>query len=71
MIDLGRHRALTHDAWNELAVRAAIEEIAADVPNDAFIKVTEYLDNFRNVRAALNEICAINTELMRRREDLD
>ena len=30
MIDLGRHRALTHDAWNELVVRAAIEEIAAD-----------------------------------------
>src|ERR1700674_2736843 len=30
MIVLGRHRALTHDAWSELAVRAAIEEIAAD-----------------------------------------
>jgi hypothetical protein len=30
MIILGRHRALTHDAWNALAVRAAIEEIAAD-----------------------------------------
>src|SRR6516225_10189685 len=31
-------------------------------PNDAFSKVTEYLDNYRNVREALNEICAINTE---------
>jgi hypothetical protein len=41
------------------------------VPNDAFIKVTEYLDNYRNVREALNEICAINTELLRRREELD
>jgi hypothetical protein len=41
------------------------------VPNDAFSKVTEYLDNYRNVREALNEICAINTELLRRREDLD
>jgi hypothetical protein len=41
------------------------------VPNDAFSKVTEYLDNDRNVREALNEICAINTELLRRREDLD
>jgi len=41
------------------------------VPNDAFTKVTEYLDNYRNVREALNEICAINTELLRRREDLD
>src|SRR5215217_9023061 len=30
MIALGRHRALTHDAWSELAARAAIEEIAAD-----------------------------------------
>ncbi|MEA2860076.1 MAG: hypothetical protein QOC72_2115 [Methylobacteriaceae bacterium] len=30
MIALGRHRALTHDAWNESAARAAIEEIAAD-----------------------------------------
>ena len=30
MIVLGRHRALTPDAWSELAVRAAIEEIVAD-----------------------------------------
>ena len=30
MIVLGRHRALTHDAWSEFAARAAIEEIAAD-----------------------------------------
>src|ERR1700682_1831204 len=30
MIVLGRHRALAHDGWSELAVRAAIEEIAAD-----------------------------------------
>jgi len=30
MIALGRHRALAPDAWNELAVRAVIEEIAAD-----------------------------------------
>src|SRR5258708_23448750 len=30
MIVLGRHRPLTQDAWSELAVRAAIEEIAAD-----------------------------------------
>ena len=41
------------------------------VPNDAFSKVNEYLDNYRNVRDALNEICAINTELLRRREELD
>jgi hypothetical protein len=30
VIVLGRHRPLAHDAWNELAVRAAIEEIATD-----------------------------------------
>src|SRR5438105_14163167 len=30
MIVLSRHRPLTHDAWSELAVRTAIEEIAAD-----------------------------------------
>jgi hypothetical protein len=30
MIVLGRHRPPTHDAWSELAVRAVIEEIAAD-----------------------------------------
>ena len=30
MIVLGRHRPLTQDAWSELAVRAVIEEIAAD-----------------------------------------
>ena len=30
MIVLGRHRPLTHDAWSEFAVRAAVEEIAAD-----------------------------------------
>jgi hypothetical protein len=30
MIVLGRHRALTRDAWSELAAQTAIEEIAAD-----------------------------------------
>src|ERR1700730_8002896 len=30
MIVPGRHRPLPHDAWNESAVRAAIEEIAGD-----------------------------------------
>jgi hypothetical protein len=27
---LGRHRALTHDAWSEVAVRTTIEEIVTD-----------------------------------------
>jgi hypothetical protein len=30
VIAIGRHRALAHDAWSELAARAVIEEIAAD-----------------------------------------
>jgi hypothetical protein len=30
MIVLGHHRSLANDALNELAVRAAIEDIAAD-----------------------------------------
>jgi hypothetical protein len=30
MIVAGRHRPLAHDAWNESAVRTAIQEIAAD-----------------------------------------
>ena len=30
MITPGRHRPLVQDAWNESAVRVAIEEIAAD-----------------------------------------
>jgi hypothetical protein len=30
MIILGRHRALAHDAWSELAVQTAIEEIVTD-----------------------------------------
>jgi hypothetical protein len=34
MIVLGRHRALAHDAWSELAVRAAIDDIAADAIAD-------------------------------------
>ena len=32
-------------------------------------EVAEFLDNFRRLRAALNAICAINTELLRRHED--
>jgi hypothetical protein len=33
-------------------------------------EAAEFLANFRAVRAALNEICAINAELLRRHEDL-
>lgn len=41
------------------------------VPNAACPEVSEYLANFHKVRDLLNEICAINAELLRRREALD
>jgi hypothetical protein len=40
------------------------------VPNDIHERVADLIGNFRAVRAALDEICAINTELLRRREGL-
>ena len=41
------------------------------VPNALCPKVAELLDNFHRLRTALNEICSINAELLRRREDLE
>ena len=41
------------------------------VPNAAHAEVREFLANFRKLREVLNEICAINAELLRRRENLD
>jgi hypothetical protein len=41
------------------------------VPNAAHPQVALFLDNFRKLREALEGICAINTELLRRREDLE
>ena len=38
------------------------------VPNAAHAEVREFLANFRKLREVLNEICAINAELLRRRE---
>ena len=40
------------------------------VPNGVHVQVAELIDNFRKMREMLNEICAINAELLRRREDL-
>jgi hypothetical protein len=40
------------------------------VPNDAHVQVAQLIDNFRRLREMINEVCAINTELLRRREDL-
>jgi hypothetical protein len=34
-------------------------------------QVAKLLDNLHRLRAALNEICAINAELLRRREELE
>src|SRR5258706_11070484 len=41
------------------------------VPNAAYAQVAEFLANFRKLQEMLNEICAINAELLRRRESLD
>jgi hypothetical protein len=41
------------------------------VPNASRDDVRELIGNFNKVREVLNEICAINTELLRRREELD
>ena len=40
------------------------------VPNALCEQVVDLIDNFHRMREALNEICAINIELLRRREDL-
>ncbi len=41
------------------------------VPNASHDEVRKLIGNFNKVREVLNEVCAINTELLRRREDLD
>ena len=41
------------------------------VPNARGDEVRELIGNFSRVRQVLSEICAINTELLRRREELD
>src|SRR5271168_2080162 len=41
------------------------------VPNAIYPKVAEFLGNYRMLQEMLNEICAINAELLRRRESLD
>jgi hypothetical protein len=40
------------------------------VPNAICEHVADLIGNFRALREALDEICAINTELLRRREEL-
>src|SRR6202162_3446148 len=40
------------------------------VPNDVHVQVAQSIADFRKLRDMLNEICAINTELLRRRKDL-
>ena len=41
------------------------------VPNARADEVRELVDNFNRAREILNEVCAINTELLRRKEELD
>jgi len=41
------------------------------VPNARSDQVRALIDNFNTARDILNELCAINTELLRRREEFD
>jgi hypothetical protein len=41
------------------------------VPNGTHVLTAELIDNFRRLRGMLDEICAINAELLRRREELE
>ena len=41
------------------------------VPNPAYPQVAEFLATYRRLQEMLNEICAINAELLRRRESLN
>jgi len=41
------------------------------VPNARGAEVSELIGNFNKVREILNEVSAINTELLRRREEFD
>lgn len=55
-----------------LSISATGERPRMDyVPNAAQAQTRQYLANFHKVREVLNEICAINAELLRRRESLE
>lgn len=41
------------------------------VPNATYPQVAAFLANYRKLQEMLNEICAINAELLRRRKSLD
>jgi hypothetical protein len=41
------------------------------VPNATYPQVAAFLTNYRKLQEMLNAICAINAELLRRRESLD
>jgi hypothetical protein len=41
------------------------------VPNATYPQAAAFLANYRKLQEMLNEICAINAELLRRRESLD
>lgn len=61
-----------HGPKTYLSVSVSGERPQMDyVPNDRAADVRTMVENFNTVRAILNEICAINTELLRRREALD
>src|SRR5215475_8124318 len=42
-----------------------------NVPNATYPQVADFLANYRKLQEMLNEVCALNAELLRRRESLD
>ncbi len=40
------------------------------IPLDYQAQATEYIENFRNIKTILEELCEINRELLKRREKL-
>lgn len=61
-----------HGPKHYLSVSVSGERPQMDyVPAARAEEVRAMVDNFNRARAILNEICAINTELLRRREEID
>ena len=57
--------------WRNLSISRSGEHPQMDyVPQGYVAQVQEYLANYQRTREILEEICAINRELLRRRERL-
>ncbi|MGH8533754.1 MAG: DUF6788 family protein [Gammaproteobacteria bacterium] len=62
-------QGLGHGPKYYLSVSRSNERPAMDyVPQAEHARVVQYLGNYRHIREILEELCAINRELLRRRE---